>query len=52
MHYGSVLGALEVTLRAFEDAYHMSCTDTLFKHNVSDILAKVLAMLAIRFLNI
>jgi hypothetical protein len=52
MHYGSVLGASEVTLRAFEDAYHMSRTDTIFKHDVSDILGKVLEMLAIRFLNI
>jgi len=52
MHYGSVLGASEVTLRAFEDAYHMSRTDTMFKHDVSDILGKVLEMLAIRFLNI
>jgi len=52
MHYGSVLGDSEVTLRAFEDAYHMSSTDTVFKHDVSDILGKVLEMLAMRVLNI
>ena len=52
MHYGSVLGASGVTLRAFEDVYHMSSTDTIFKHDVSDILGRVLEMLAIRFLNI
>jgi len=52
MHYGSVLGDSEVTLRAFEDEYHMSSTDTIFKHDISDILGRVLEMLAIRFLNI
>ena len=51
MHYGSVLGDSEVTLRAFEDAHHMSSTDTIFKHDVSDILGRVLEMLAIRFVN-
>lgn len=52
MLYGSVHGASEVTLSAFEDAYHMSSTDTIFKHDVSDVLGRVLEMLAIRFPNI